>query len=241
MQSSQSKESLVYHETHEHPDAAHDFPTISYGSTDEFGNPTMQEQGSSASFQSPKRQPFQDVGPNARRAGRREQKMERLTSVRSMRVSFKEETIQHKHKHRPFLQVLSEMIFGNPMNLLLIALPFAWASHHFEWSSTNVFIWNFIAMVPLAALLGNFTEEVAAHTNQTIGGLINASFGNAVEVVVSIQVRFFCFAITVRVHCSTCTCTCNTIHFLVTYFLSFWDSASFRLYSLERSESCKHR
>jgi calcium/proton exchanger cax len=34
---------------------------------------------------------------------------------------------------------------------------------------------------------GDFTEEVAAHTNQVIGGLINATFGNAVEVVVAIQ------------------------------------------------------
>jgi Ca2+:H+ antiporter len=42
-------------------------------------------------------------------------------------------------------------------------------------------------MIPLAALLGAFTEELAAHTNQTIGGLINATFGNAVEVVVAIQ------------------------------------------------------
>jgi Ca2+:H+ antiporter len=32
-----------------------------------------------------------------------------------------------------------------------------------------------------------FTEELAAHTNDTIGGLINATFGNAVELVVSIQ------------------------------------------------------
>eukprot|EP00559_Dactyliosolen_fragilissimus_P009801 CAMPEP_0184873838 /NCGR_PEP_ID=MMETSP0580-20130426/42060_1 /TAXON_ID=1118495 /ORGANISM="Dactyliosolen fragilissimus" /LENGTH=324 /DNA_ID=CAMNT_0027376777 /DNA_START=505 /DNA_END=1479 /DNA_ORIENTATION=- len=42
-------------------------------------------------------------------------------------------------------------------------------------------------MVPLASLLGDFTEDLAAHTNQVVGGLINASFGNAVEVVVSIQ------------------------------------------------------
>ena len=42
-------------------------------------------------------------------------------------------------------------------------------------------------MIPLATILGEFTEELALHTNQTIGGLINATFGNAVEVVVAIQ------------------------------------------------------
>jgi Ca2+:H+ antiporter len=36
-------------------------------------------------------------------------------------------------------------------------------------------------------LLGVFTEELAAHTNDLIGGLINASFGNAVELVVAVQ------------------------------------------------------
>ena len=42
-------------------------------------------------------------------------------------------------------------------------------------------------MIPLASILGDFTEEVAAHTNQTVGGLINATFGNAVEVVIAVQ------------------------------------------------------
>ena len=42
-------------------------------------------------------------------------------------------------------------------------------------------------MVPLASMLGVFTEELAAHTNDVIGGLINATFGNAVELVVAIQ------------------------------------------------------
>lgn len=42
-------------------------------------------------------------------------------------------------------------------------------------------------MIPLANILGDFTEELAMHTNQTIGGLLSATFGNAVEVVVSIR------------------------------------------------------
>jgi Ca2+:H+ antiporter len=85
------------------------------------------------------------------------------------------------------LSVLYGMIFGSHINLLLLAMPFAIISHIHEWSPTYVFLLNFTAMIPLAALLGSFTEEVAAHTNQTIGGLVNATFGNAVEVVVAIQ------------------------------------------------------
>lgn len=84
-------------------------------------------------------------------------------------------------------EVIRNMILGNPLNILLAFIPFAVISHYAKWSAESVFILNCIALVPLAALLGDFTEEVATHTNQTIGGLINATFGNAFEVVVAIQ------------------------------------------------------
>lgn len=83
--------------------------------------------------------------------------------------------------------VLIGMIFDNKLNLLLGFIPLAVISYHFGWSDQLCFILNFLAMIPLASLLGDFTEEVAAHTNQTVGGLINATFGNAVEVIVGIQ------------------------------------------------------
>mmetsp|Transcript_18434 Transcript_18434/g.36863 ORF Transcript_18434/g.36863 Transcript_18434/m.36863 type:complete len:418 (+) Transcript_18434:47-1300(+) len=72
-------------------------------------------------------------------------------------------------------------------NILLVFMPFGWASYHYQWGDNYVFWFNFLAMVPLASILGDFTEELALHTNQVVGGLINATFGNAVEVVVAIQ------------------------------------------------------
>lgn len=80
-----------------------------------------------------------------------------------------------------------DMIFGKPISILLIFMPFALMAHYLKWSPAAIFWLNFFAMVPLASILGDFTEEVAAHTNETIGGLVNATFGNAVEVVVAIQ------------------------------------------------------
>jgi Ca2+:H+ antiporter len=41
-----------------------------------------------------------------------------------------------------------------------------------------------LGIIPLAAVLGDITEQLALHTNETIGGLLNASFGNATEVIV---------------------------------------------------------
>jgi len=51
----------------------------------------------------------------------------------------------------------------------------------------SVFTLNFLAIVPLAALLSFATEELAAELGETIGGLMNASFGNAVELIVAIM------------------------------------------------------
>ncbi len=84
-------------------------------------------------------------------------------------------------------EALKEMFLENRVNVLLGFLPFAYMSHILHWSDGSVFILNFLAMVPLASMLGVFTEELAAHTNDVVGGLINATFGNAVELVVAIQ------------------------------------------------------
>ncbi|KPV76345.1 uncharacterized protein RHOBADRAFT_25405 [Rhodotorula graminis WP1] len=45
---------------------------------------------------------------------------------------------------------------------------------------------SFIAIVPLAALLGFATEDIALRVGETIGGLLNATFGNAVELIIAI-------------------------------------------------------
>jgi Ca2+:H+ antiporter len=84
-------------------------------------------------------------------------------------------------------EALLEMFTENKINYLFVFIPFAYWSHAAHWSDGSIFILNFLAMVPLASMLGVFTEELAAHTNDVIGGLINATFGNAVELVVAIQ------------------------------------------------------
>lgn len=80
-----------------------------------------------------------------------------------------------------------EIWVGKPISILLLFAPFATASHYLEWGPQWIFWLNFLTMVPLASILGDFTEEAALHTSDVVGGLLNASFGNAVEVVVAIQ------------------------------------------------------
>jgi Ca2+:H+ antiporter len=74
--------------------------------------------------------------------------------------------------------------FNNKLNWLLLALPIAiWAS----WShnQTMAFAFSMIAIMPLAFLMGKGTEEIALRTGEAIGGLLNATFGNAVELIIA--------------------------------------------------------
>lgn len=73
------------------------------------------------------------------------------------------------------------------INILLVFVPLGLASKPAGWNSAAVFSCNFIAIVPLASILGGATEAMATHTGQMIGGLLNATFGNAVEMIMCVQ------------------------------------------------------
>ena len=60
------------------------------------------------------------------------------------------------------------------LSFMLLVIPFALLAGVLKWAPPLTFILNFIAIVPLAKLLGTATEEIALRTNQTIGGLLNA-------------------------------------------------------------------
>jgi Ca2+:H+ antiporter len=75
---------------------------------------------------------------------------------------------------------------SNYVNVLLVFVPIGIIAGIMGWNPTAVFILNFIAIIPLAALLSFATEELSAKLGQTLGGLMNATFGNAVELIVSL-------------------------------------------------------
>ena len=75
---------------------------------------------------------------------------------------------------------------SNPVNFLLVFVPLGIISGAIRWNPTVVFILNFLAIIPLASLLSFATEELSVKLGQTLGGLLNATFGNAVELIVSI-------------------------------------------------------
>jgi Ca2+:H+ antiporter len=86
-----------------------------------------------------------------------------------------------------FLRLTWLTLASNYVNVLLVFVPLGIVSGILGWAPTTVFILNFLAIIPLAALLSFATEEVSAELGQTIGGLMNASFGNAVELIVAVM------------------------------------------------------
>lgn len=61
-----------------------------------------------------------------------------------------------------------------------IGLELAGAGH------TWVFLTSAVSLIPLAALLGEATDRVAERTGHRVGGLLNATFGNAAELIITI-------------------------------------------------------
>jgi hypothetical protein len=70
-------------------------------------------------------------------------------------------------------------------NLLLVFIPLSIIAEARDWSPVAVFTLSFLAIFPLAELLSWSTEQLSASVGQTVGGLLNATFGNAVEMIVS--------------------------------------------------------
>ncbi|KAI0390379.1 Calcium/proton exchanger [Xylariaceae sp. FL0594] len=81
---------------------------------------------------------------------------------------------------------IQRILFSSWINILLLAAPAGIALWALKIQGPAVFVVNFIAIIPLAALLSYSTEQVALRTGELLGGLINATFGNAVELIVAI-------------------------------------------------------
>ena len=69
--------------------------------------------------------------------------------------------------------------------VLLLFVPVSIAAHFLEWGDVVVFITAAIGIIPLAAFMGTATEEIAVVVGPNLGGLLNATFGNATELILA--------------------------------------------------------
>jgi Ca2+:H+ antiporter len=70
------------------------------------------------------------------------------------------------------------------LHALLVFVPVSFWLGLTQASATAIFVVSCLAILPLAGLMGEATEHLAHHTGSGLGGLLNATFGNAAELII---------------------------------------------------------
>ena len=80
---------------------------------------------------------------------------------------------------------LWKSLTGSWLNVLLLVAPVSWyvASRG---DSLWVFVLAAVVLIPAAGLIGEATEELANRSGPTLGGFLNATFGNAAELIIAV-------------------------------------------------------
>ena len=69
--------------------------------------------------------------------------------------------------------------------ILLIFIPVTLAGKFMGFSDPMLFLCSSLAIIPLAGVMGKSTDDIACFCGQKIGGLLNATFGNATELIIA--------------------------------------------------------
>src|SRR3989338_336842 len=73
-----------------------------------------------------------------------------------------------------------------PIHYMLLGFPLAVLGSWLEWDPVATFALACLGLIPLAELIGEATEALAVVTGPKIGGLLNATLGNAAELIITI-------------------------------------------------------
>ena len=88
----------------------------------------------------------------------------------------------------PIADQIKEAVMGSKINVLYVFVPISViCGYSFPESKGIIFVCAFLALIPLAAALGDFTEDISLRTNDATAALINVTFGNATELIISIM------------------------------------------------------
>ncbi|KAJ4730292.1 Vacuolar cation/proton exchanger [Melia azedarach] len=85
-----------------------------------------------------------------------------------------------------FIESIKIVVFSTRLNILMIFGPIAIIVDKTSSSRSWVFLSSLLGIIPFAERLGFATEQLAFFTGTTVGGLLNATFGNATELIISI-------------------------------------------------------
>ncbi|EXC01438.1 Vacuolar cation/proton exchanger 3 [Morus notabilis] len=87
---------------------------------------------------------------------------------------------------RDFLTNLQEVILGTKLAILFPAIPLAIAADFYHFGRPWIFALSLLGLTPLAERVSFLTEQIAYFTGPTVGGLLNATCGNATELIIAL-------------------------------------------------------
>ncbi|KAK4418942.1 Vacuolar cation/proton exchanger 3 [Sesamum alatum] len=87
---------------------------------------------------------------------------------------------------RKLLVNLEEVLLGTKLSVLFLAVPFAIVAQYCRFGRAWVFGLSLLGLAPLAERISFLTEQIAFYTGPTVGGLMNATCGNATELIIAI-------------------------------------------------------
>ncbi|GAP14602.1 calcium/proton exchanger [Longilinea arvoryzae] len=83
----------------------------------------------------------------------------------------------------PFLR---NHLRNNPLSFLVLALPLAILARFLQWGPVWIFVLSAVGLIPMAGYIGKATEVLSVYTGPRIGGLLNATLGNAAELIITL-------------------------------------------------------
>lgn len=101
-----------------------------------------------------------------------------------------DEIIMKKKKNAQIFRLLlvnfQEVILGTKLCLLLPAIPLAILAQYYHFARPWIFAFSLLGLAPLAERVSFLTEQIAHFTGPTVGGLLNATCGNATEMIIGL-------------------------------------------------------
>jgi Ca2+:H+ antiporter len=84
-------------------------------------------------------------------------------------------------RRRPMFLPIDKLLY-----VLLVFIPLAVLAEMLHWGAVAVFGFAALAIIPLAGIMGKATEDLAHRFGAGVGGLLNATFGNAAELIIAL-------------------------------------------------------
>ncbi|XP_042476454.1 vacuolar cation/proton exchanger 3-like isoform X2 [Macadamia integrifolia] len=81
---------------------------------------------------------------------------------------------------------LQEVILGTKLSVLFPVIPLSFFASIYNFGTPWLFAFSLVGLTPLAERVSFLTEQVAFYTGPTVGGLLNATCGNATELIIAL-------------------------------------------------------